>query len=381
MTMNASRYSLSILASLLLVACGNGGRSARSVELAVDGAGGRVAIFDRFENNRPVAVDSVKLDGSGKGRIDLPALPLDFYRIRLGEEQLVLVTDSTEQPRIQAVLGSFAKPTGIEGSFHTALLHRFQKDEAAYVGKRDSLRLIIAADAANTDAIDALNALNSAQYQATKAMIEEHSTSPVALSAINKLNMQQEFALFKKVRDDLRKPMGRSGYYTAFREQVDRIEQQEVARRLQEEEMQRLAGMLPIGGMAPDIRQQTPDGGTMALSELRGKVVLIDFWASWCRPCRMENPAMKRVYDKYKGKGFEIFGVALDRDHNSWVNAIKADGIDWKHVSDLGFWNNAAAQEYGVNSIPFTVLLDREGKILAKGLRSHDLEQKLAEIL
>jgi thiol-disulfide isomerase/thioredoxin len=241
--------------------------------------------------------------------------------------------------------------------------------------------MIIARDPANAEAIDQLNVLNSAHYQDTKRLIEENADSPVALSAINKMNAQQEFDLFKKVRDGLRKNMGRSGYYAAFREQVDRVEQQEVARRMQEEEMQRLASLLPIGGVAPEIRQQTPDGGTYALSEMRGKVVLIDFWASWCRPCRIENPAMKRVYDKYKGKGFDILGVSLDRDHNAWVQAIQADGINWKHVSDLGFWNNAAAQEYGVSSIPFTVLLDREGKIVAKGLRSHDLESKLAEIL
>jgi alkyl hydroperoxide reductase subunit AhpC len=89
---------------------------------------------------------------------------------------------------------------------------------------------------------------------------------------------------------------------------------------------------------------------------------------------------VKRVYDKYKGKGFDILGVSLDRDHGAWVGAIKQDGLPWKHVSDLGFWQNAAAQEYGVQSIPFTVLVDREGKILEKGLRAHDLEARLAQL-
>ena len=117
-----------------------------------------------------------------------------------------------------------------------------------------------------------------------------------------------------------------------------------------------------------------------ALSQLRGKYVLIDFWAAWCRPCRMENPAVKKVYDKYHRKGFEILGVSLDQSREAWVGAIQADGLPWKHVSDLGYWNNAAAQEYGGSSIPFTVLLDREGKVIAKGLRAHDLEAKLAEI-
>jgi peroxiredoxin len=145
--------------------------------------------------------------------------------------------------------------------------------------------------------------------------------------------------------------------------------------------MKRLSNLLPIGSEAPEIRQQTPDGATFALSQLRGKYVLIDFWASWCRPCRIENPNVKLVYEKYHKKGFEILGVSLDRDHAAWLKAIKDDGLPWKHVSDLGFWNNAAAQEYGVSSIPFTVLVDREGRIVAKGLRAHDLDAKLAELL
>jgi alkyl hydroperoxide reductase subunit AhpC len=95
----------------------------------------------------------------------------------------------------------------------------------------------------------------------------------------------------------------------------------------------------------------------------------------------MENPNVKRVYERFNKKGFEILGVSLDRDHAAWVKAIQDDGLPWKHVSDLGFWNNAAAQEYGVTGIPYTVLVDREGKILDKGLRGEQLEQKLAELL
>ncbi|MBL0043619.1 MAG: TlpA family protein disulfide reductase [Flavobacteriales bacterium] len=109
-------------------------------------------------------------------------------------------------------------------------------------------------------------------------------------------------------------------------------------------------------------------------------MVLIDFWASWCKPCRMENPNVKRVYDQYKGKGFEIIGVSLDRDKGAWTGAIAQDGLPWIHVSDLGFWNNAAAQQYGVSSIPYTVLVGKDGKVLGKNLRGPALEEKLAEV-
>jgi len=145
-------------------------------------------------------------------------------------------------------------------------------------------------------------------------------------------------------------------------------------------EMERLSNLIPVGSEAPDFSQQSPDGRTIALSSLRGKVVLIDFWASWCKPCRMENPNVKKVYEKYHRKGFEILGVSLDRDMDAWKNAIQQDGLPWLHVSDLGFWNNAAAQQYGISSIPFTVLVDKDGKVIDKNLRGPALEAKLAEI-
>ncbi|MFK7845306.1 MAG: peroxiredoxin family protein [Rhodothermales bacterium] len=135
-----------------------------------------------------------------------------------------------------------------------------------------------------------------------------------------------------------------------------------------------------IGAVAPEIEMPTPEGKSMKLSDLRGKIVLIDFWASWCGPCRRENPNVKRVYAKYKNKGFEILGVSLDKSKDRWVKAIAQDDLPWPHVSDLKQWKNEAAKLYGVSSIPYTVLLDREGKIIATKLRGPALEAKLAEV-
>jgi peroxiredoxin len=134
------------------------------------------------------------------------------------------------------------------------------------------------------------------------------------------------------------------------------------------------------GGTAPDISAATPDGKTMKLSDFRGKIVMIDFWASWCRPCRMENPNVLKAYNKYHGKGFEILGVSLDQDKAKWLDAIKQDGLIWSHISDLGGWGSQPAKAYGVNSIPATVLVDKEGKIIARNLRGTALEDKLKEI-
>ena len=135
-----------------------------------------------------------------------------------------------------------------------------------------------------------------------------------------------------------------------------------------------------VGGVAPDFTQETPEGESLSLSDLRGKVVLVDFWASWCGPCRRENPNVVRLYEQYADEGFEILGVSLDRQKDRWLQAIEADGLQWKHVSDLKGWQNAVAQQYSVNSIPHTILLDAEGRIIARNLRGAALEEKLREI-
>ena len=134
-----------------------------------------------------------------------------------------------------------------------------------------------------------------------------------------------------------------------------------------------------VGVAAPEIHLPNPDGKIVTLSSLKGNVVLVDFWAQWCKPCRMENPNVVKAYNKYKDKGFTVYGVSLDRTKEKWVQAIEEDGLTWTHVSDLQYFNSVAAQTYGVASIPFSILLDRDGKIIAKNLRGKALEDALEE--
>ncbi|TZF86224.1 AhpC/TSA family protein (plasmid) [Pedobacter sp. BS3] len=136
-----------------------------------------------------------------------------------------------------------------------------------------------------------------------------------------------------------------------------------------------------VGAVAPDFSLPDTTSTPVKLSSLRGKYVLLDFWASWCGPCRQENPTVVEAYNKYKSKGFTVLGVSLDRDRKNWLQAIKDDHLTWTHISDLKFWNSEAARLYNVTSIPHNFLLSPEGKIIAKNLRGQELLDKLGKLL
>lgn len=353
----------------------------RSITAQVDGGAGKTLYLDKFVSNQPVHVDSVKLDNEGKGVMKVPAMPLDFYSINFGgKNMLVVLLDSAENLKFEAQMDSLQQPRLLEGSVNTSLMHDYFKESLVFDKENQPLMERLKADRNDSAAMQRYMELNNAFTARSKDFIDAHMSSPAVLAALNRMNIQQDLPLFKAVRDSLRKTIPNSEYFAGFRDEVDRMEQQGKAAQLQEEQQSKLDNLIPVGSEAPDFSQASPEGKQIALKDLRGKVVLIDFWASWCRPCRMENPNVKKVYDRFHNKGFEILGVSLDKDKSAWTGAIQQDGLPWKHVSDLAFWNNAVAQQYGVSSIPYTVLVDRDGKVLAKNLRGPALEAKLAEI-
>jgi peroxiredoxin len=136
-----------------------------------------------------------------------------------------------------------------------------------------------------------------------------------------------------------------------------------------------------VGKTVPELVMPDPNGKAVSISSFKGKFLLIDFWASWCGPCRMENPNVVKAYNEFKGKNFTILGVSLDKDKDSWKKAIMQDHLNWSQMSDLKYWNSQAVEIFGFQGIPFNVLVDPSGKVIAESLRGEELDAKLRQVL
>jgi len=210
------------------------------------------------------------------------------------------------------------------------------------------------------------------QFQAaTKSFIARNPNSPALYAAVGAIDAQKDFPTYEAVVTQLVKVFGDSPA-------IQQLNKHYLGAKAQIQANDKLAP----GKEAPDFEEALADGKTMKLSDLRGKVVLLDFWASWCGPCRRENPNVVRLYEQYKDKGFTVMSVSLDKDKQRWLDAIEKDNLSWPyHVSDLKFWSSKAAKLYGVSGIPFTVLIDQEGKIIRTKLRGEELANELARLL
>jgi peroxiredoxin len=195
-----------------------------------------------------------------------------------------------------------------------------------------------------------------------KDKIRNMGSSLALLQALNYIDKDQDFPFIDSVARVINREIPD---YQIKREFISEIEK---------------LRSLAVGSPAPEIALPDPDGKIIKLSSLKGSYVLVDFWASWCGPCRKENPNIVKLYNMYHDRGFDIYGVSLDRNGEDWMKAIETDGLTWTQVSDLKYFQSEAAMEYNINAIPFSVLLDKEGIIIGKNLRGKMLEDKLAEL-
>jgi peroxiredoxin len=296
----------------------------------------------------------------------------DYYVLKLENGQFVnLIFQGNDSITVYGDGNNLFQFCNIIGSEASTNMNDFLRYNQSYTAKLDSARQYLRDNPGQDQAVNAsFQPIFQRFKDERQHFIAENSKSPALIAVVGSFNLEQEFNLYEQVVLELSAAFGESP-------SVQRVIQEHQQNKAKLEAAQPLAP----GKVAPDFELPNPDGKMVKLSDYRGKYVLIDFWASWCGPCRQENPHVVAVYEKYKDHGFDILSVSLDRDRDKWLAAIEKDKLTWSgHVSDLKFWNCEAAQLYKVSSIPFTVLIDKEGKIIATRLRSFQLEQTLKSI-
>lgn len=327
--------------------------------------------LSQIMNNRYVDYFKVTADKKGDFKIEGKVPNADYYILRIGNQQTNLILRNNSDIKVFGDAKNFAQFNNIVNSEESKKINELVVVMQIYNLKKDSATAYLRAHPEQEQAINQSFMKIYYEFNDYKNnFLKENQNSPALLPLISQVDTEKEFPLYEEIVRQLNLGFPESQSIQQVKAQYEQLKSKKDALSFLEE-----------GKIAPDFSQAKMDGTPMKLSDLRGKVVLIDFWASWCGPCRQENPNVVKLYEKYKDAGFTVMSVSLDKDKLAWQKAIEKDKLSWpNHVSDLKFWGNEAAQLYKVTGIPFTVLIDQEGKIIGKNLRGIDLENKLKSI-
>lgn len=376
---------LAAVALTTLFACDKGNKNTSGFEIAgtLVNSKGEAIYLEKLGQQGVNVVDSAVIGEKGEFLINNYSPSVGFYRLRINASNFaMLVLDTAQKIVITGDARDLGNTYKAEGSPDTKLYLEYNALAQGQKRRTDSLENIIKnavvtlkLDSMGVDSISKIlqkpyELIVSSYSDVVAKKIKENPSSFASIMAVQQLRPEFYLDTYQALDKGLKEKYPDNKDVKAFHGMV---QQTEMAVNRTE--------AIKVGAEAPELILPMANGKDLALSNLRGKVVLIDFWASWCGPCRKELPNVKRCYEKYKSKGFEIYGVSLDKERDAWIEAISNEGLTWPQVSDLKFWESEAVRIYAVQSIPFTVLIDKEGKILATDLRGADLDKKLAEVL
>jgi peroxiredoxin len=352
---------------------------------------GTYIYLEELQPEQLTKVDSVLVSAEGTFKLEREVSNPSFYLLKLSESNfLTMLLEPGDKISMNTYYDSLSYPVSLKGSEGTELMVEYNIILRGAIKKFSALNSIYMDNMNNPELPKVIESLDSmAQTYLndintyTKNYIDNNLTSLVSLVALYQqiapnvyvMNPNQDLKYFIKVDSSLSKSYPENALVSSLHEQI-----QEMAASIESQSAETAAA--GEGSEAPEISLPTPEGDTIRLSSTRGSVVLLDFWASWCLPCRKENPNLVKAYNLYSKKGFQIYQVSLDKTKEAWIRGIKDDQLNkWIHVSDVKYWNSVVVPLYKIESIPANYLLDKNGRIIASNLRGEQLEKKLAEIL